>query len=88
MCTEKQSEHLVNTLDGAAVVGVNGEGKEVFLKDVWPSKEEVQYVEEHMVISSMFTELRSRMQVSSGPVVGVKTENLNWSVLNLFPACV
>lgn len=50
--------------------GVNGEGKEVFLKDVWPSKEEVQHVEEHVVITSIFTELRSRMQVNSGAVVG------------------
>lgn len=50
-------------------VGVNSEGKEVFLKDVWPSKEEVQNVEEHMVIASIFTELRSRMQVINGAVV-------------------
>lgn len=50
--------------------GVNGDGKEVFLKDVWPSKEEVQDVEEHMVIASIFTELRSRMQVNNGAVVG------------------
>lgn len=48
--------------------GVNGEGKEVFLKDVWPSKEEVQHVEEHMVIASIFTELRGRMQVNNGAV--------------------
>ncbi|XP_060770372.1 iron-responsive element-binding protein 2 [Neoarius graeffei] len=46
-------------------LGVNGEGKEVFLKDVWPSKEEVQHVEEHVVITSIFTELRSRMQKGS-----------------------
>ncbi|KAF4081113.1 hypothetical protein AMELA_G00157740 [Ameiurus melas] len=46
-------------------LGVNGDGKEVFLKDVWPSKEEVQDVEEHMVITSIFTELRSRMQKGS-----------------------
>ncbi|KAK3558712.1 hypothetical protein QTP86_027594 [Hemibagrus guttatus] len=46
-------------------LGVNSEGKEVFLKDVWPSKEEVQHVEEHMVIASIFTELRSRMQKGS-----------------------
>lgn len=57
-------------LDLDDVVGVSGDGKEVFLKDVWPSKEEVQYVEEHVVIASMFTELRSRMQVSSRAVVG------------------
>ncbi|XP_053370466.1 iron-responsive element-binding protein 2 [Clarias gariepinus] len=46
-------------------LGVNNEGKEVFLKDVWPSKEEVQDVEEHEVIASIFTELRSRIQKGS-----------------------
>ncbi|XP_060743075.1 iron-responsive element-binding protein 2 isoform X1 [Tachysurus vachellii] len=46
-------------------LGVNSDGKEMFLKDVWPSKEEVQNVEEHMVIASIFTELRSRMQKGS-----------------------
>lgn len=60
-CAEKRRKGL----DADAVAGVSGEGKEVFLKDVWPSKEEVQHVEEHTVIASMFTELRSRMQVSS-----------------------
>lgn len=43
--------------------GVNADGKEVFLKDVWPTKEEVQEVEEHTVIASIFKELRNRMQV-------------------------
>uniref|UniRef100_A0A8B9KIY5 aconitate hydratase n=1 Tax=Astyanax mexicanus TaxID=7994 RepID=A0A8B9KIY5_ASTMX len=44
-------------------IGFNPEGKEVYLKDVWPSKEEVQDVEEHTVVASVFRELRSRMQV-------------------------
>ncbi|XP_062849702.1 iron-responsive element-binding protein 2 [Trichomycterus rosablanca] len=46
-------------------LGVNADGKEVFLKDVWPSKEEVQDVEEQTVIASIFKELRSRMQKGS-----------------------
>ncbi|XP_046715147.1 iron-responsive element-binding protein 2 isoform X1 [Silurus meridionalis] len=46
-------------------LGVNSEGKKVFLKDVWPTKEEVQDIEEHKVIASIFTELRSRMQKES-----------------------
>uniref|UniRef100_A0AAR2JIV3 Iron-responsive element-binding protein 2 n=1 Tax=Pygocentrus nattereri TaxID=42514 RepID=A0AAR2JIV3_PYGNA len=39
-------------------LGLNAEGKEVFLKDVWPSKEEVQDVEEHTVVASIFRALR------------------------------
>uniref|UniRef100_A0A8B9KGV6 aconitate hydratase n=1 Tax=Astyanax mexicanus TaxID=7994 RepID=A0A8B9KGV6_ASTMX len=42
-------------------IGFNPEGKEVYLKDVWPSKEEVQDVEEHTVVASVFRELRSRI---------------------------
>ncbi|KAL7867643.1 hypothetical protein SRHO_G00090270 [Serrasalmus rhombeus] len=46
-------------------LGLNAEGKEVFLKDVWPSKEEVQDVEEHTVVASIFRDLRSRIQKGS-----------------------
>ncbi len=44
-------------------LGVNSEGKDVYLRDVWPSKEEVNHTEENIVIASMFKELRSRMEV-------------------------
>lgn len=44
-------------------LGVNSEGKEVFLRDIWPSKEEVRDTEENVVIASMFKELRSRIEV-------------------------
>ncbi|XP_066524578.1 iron-responsive element-binding protein 2 [Hoplias malabaricus] len=46
-------------------LGLTPEGKEVYLKDVWPSKEEVQDVEEHTVIASIFKDLRSKMQKGS-----------------------
>uniref|UniRef100_A0A665URE3 aconitate hydratase n=1 Tax=Echeneis naucrates TaxID=173247 RepID=A0A665URE3_ECHNA len=35
-------------------LGVTSEGKEVYLRDIWPSREEVQQTEEDMVISSIF----------------------------------
>uniref|UniRef100_A0A9J7X7D3 aconitate hydratase n=1 Tax=Cyprinus carpio carpio TaxID=630221 RepID=A0A9J7X7D3_CYPCA len=44
-------------------LGVNSEGKDVYLRDIWPSKEEVNHTEENIVIASMFKELRSRMEV-------------------------
>ncbi|XP_071778407.1 iron-responsive element-binding protein 2 [Centroberyx gerrardi] len=43
-------------------LGVTSEGKEVFLRDVWPSREEVQQTEEDTVISSIFKDLRGRME--------------------------
>ncbi|KAI4873103.1 hypothetical protein NFI96_018788, partial [Prochilodus magdalenae] len=46
-------------------LGLSAEGKEVYLKDVWPSKEEVQDVEEHTVVASVFKDLRSRIQKGS-----------------------
>uniref|UniRef100_A0A671KQM8 Iron-responsive element-binding protein 2-like n=1 Tax=Sinocyclocheilus anshuiensis TaxID=1608454 RepID=A0A671KQM8_9TELE len=46
-------------------LGVNLEGKDVYLRDIWPSKEEVNHTEENIVIASMFKELRSRMEKGS-----------------------
>lgn len=45
------------------VAGVTSEGKEVFLCDIWPSREEVQQTEEDTIISSIFKDLRGRMEV-------------------------
>ncbi|XP_051975961.1 iron-responsive element-binding protein 2-like [Xyrauchen texanus] len=61
-------------------LGVNSEGKDVYLRDIWPSKEEVHHTEENIVIASMFKELRSRMGKG----------NMFWNVLDsaespLFP---
>uniref|UniRef100_A0A8C7L0P7 Iron responsive element binding protein 2 n=1 Tax=Oncorhynchus kisutch TaxID=8019 RepID=A0A8C7L0P7_ONCKI len=43
-------------------LGVTSEGKEVYLRDVWPTREEVQQIEQDKVISSIFTELRARKE--------------------------
>ncbi|XP_042352715.1 iron-responsive element-binding protein 2 [Plectropomus leopardus] len=43
-------------------LGETSEGKEVFLRDIWPSREEVQQTEEDTVISSIFRDLRRRME--------------------------
>ena len=45
------------------VSGTDGEGKPVFLRDVWPKREEIQAVEDKYVIPSMFNEVYSRIQV-------------------------
>uniref|UniRef100_A0A7N6AJN2 Iron-responsive element-binding protein 2 n=1 Tax=Anabas testudineus TaxID=64144 RepID=A0A7N6AJN2_ANATE len=38
------------------------QGKEVYLCDIWPSREEVQQTEEDTIISSIFKDLRGRME--------------------------
>uniref|UniRef100_A0A8C9ZTI3 aconitate hydratase n=1 Tax=Sander lucioperca TaxID=283035 RepID=A0A8C9ZTI3_SANLU len=43
-------------------LGVTSEGKEVYLCDIWPTREEVQQTEEDRVISSIFKDLRGRME--------------------------
>ncbi|XP_034444854.1 iron-responsive element-binding protein 2 isoform X1 [Hippoglossus hippoglossus] len=43
-------------------LGVTSEGKEVYLHDIWPSREEIQQTEEDTVISSIFKDLRGRME--------------------------
>ncbi|KAK5901849.1 hypothetical protein CesoFtcFv8_007166 [Champsocephalus esox] len=43
-------------------LGETSEGKQVFLRDIWPSREEVQQTEEDTVISSVFKDLRARME--------------------------
>ncbi|XP_068458446.1 iron-responsive element-binding protein 2 [Clinocottus analis] len=43
-------------------LGVTSEGKEVYLCDIWPSREEVQQTEEDTVICSIFKDLRGRME--------------------------
>ncbi|KAJ8385249.1 hypothetical protein AAFF_G00191260 [Aldrovandia affinis] len=53
-------------------LAVNAEGKEVFLRDIWPTREEIQAVERKYVIPAMFKEVYE------------KIENVNerWNSLN------
>lgn len=41
-------------------LGVTSQGEEVFLRDVWPSREEVLQIEEDAVIAAIFRELKER----------------------------
>uniref|UniRef100_A0A667Z3Z6 Iron-responsive element-binding protein 2 n=1 Tax=Myripristis murdjan TaxID=586833 RepID=A0A667Z3Z6_9TELE len=43
-------------------LGVTSDGKEVYLRDVWPSREEVLQTEEDTVISSIFRDRTGRME--------------------------
>ncbi|XP_034031857.1 iron-responsive element-binding protein 2 [Thalassophryne amazonica] len=43
-------------------LGVTSEGKDVYLCDIWPSREEVRKIEEDTVISTIFSDVRGRME--------------------------
>ncbi|XP_006629138.1 iron-responsive element-binding protein 2 [Lepisosteus oculatus] len=43
-------------------LGKNSDGREIYLRDVWPTREELQQTEEQSVIPSMFRELKERME--------------------------
>jgi aconitase A len=46
---------------------VNAQGKEVFLRDIWPTREEIQAVEREFVIPSMFKEVYEKIEVADRP---------------------
>ncbi|GFS21117.1 aconitate hydratase [Elysia marginata] len=61
-------------------LGTNAEGKPVFLRDIWPSREQIQKVEKEFVVPAMFQDVYSR--ISKG--------NKRWNSLeapesNLYP---
>ncbi|XP_075432178.1 iron-responsive element-binding protein 2 isoform X2 [Ascaphus truei] len=61
-------------------LGENARGEKVYLHEIWPSREEVLQVEEELVIPSMFTDLKEKIQ----------KRNTRWNLLNapestLFP---
>uniref|UniRef100_A0A672NHQ8 aconitate hydratase n=1 Tax=Sinocyclocheilus grahami TaxID=75366 RepID=A0A672NHQ8_SINGR len=44
-------------------LAVNSQGKEVFLRDIWPTREEIQAVERQFVIPAMFKEVYEKVEV-------------------------
>lgn len=45
--------------------GVNAKGEQVFLKDIWPTRDEIQAVERQYVIPGMFKEVYQKIEVRS-----------------------
>lgn len=43
-------------------IGTNSEGREIYLRDIWPSREEIQAVERTFVIPSMFKEVYEKIE--------------------------
>ncbi|KAG8232980.1 hypothetical protein J437_LFUL012627 [Ladona fulva] len=58
-------------------IGVNKDGKEVYLKEIWPPRNEIQEVERKFVIPAMFEEAYSKLK-------GNKGDGINDIFLSLF----
>ncbi|KAA0723949.1 Cytoplasmic aconitate hydratase [Triplophysa tibetana] len=43
-------------------LAVNADGKEIFLRDIWPTREEIQVVEKKFVIPGMFKEVYEKVE--------------------------
>ncbi|KAI7813866.1 cytoplasmic aconitate hydratase [Triplophysa rosa] len=43
-------------------LAVNADGKEIFLRDIWPTREEIQVVEKKFVIPAMFKEVYEKVE--------------------------
>ncbi|MBN3307847.1 IREB2 protein, partial [Amia calva] len=43
-------------------LGMTADGKEVYLREVWPTREELQQTEEQSIIPSMFADVKERME--------------------------
>ncbi|XP_077201386.1 cytoplasmic aconitate hydratase isoform X1 [Paroedura picta] len=54
-------------------LGVNAKGKKVFLKDIWPLREEIQAIERQHVIPGMFKEVYQK----------IETVNKAWNALDV-----
>uniref|UniRef100_A0A8I3WW76 Cytoplasmic aconitate hydratase n=1 Tax=Callithrix jacchus TaxID=9483 RepID=A0A8I3WW76_CALJA len=46
-------------------LGVNAKGQQIFLKDIWPTRDEIQAVERQYVIPGMFKEVYQKIEVRS-----------------------
>ncbi|XP_014208189.1 cytoplasmic aconitate hydratase [Copidosoma floridanum] len=57
-------------------LGRRADGKEVFLRDIWPSRDEIQAVEQQYVIPAMFNEVYSKIERGSN----------NWANLSAPPS--
>lgn len=49
--------------------GVNAKGQQVFLKDIWPTRDEIQAVERQYVIPGMFKEVYQKIEVRPPPTL-------------------
>lgn len=46
-------------------LGLNSDGKKIYLRDIWPSRKEIQNVEHQFVIPALFNEVYSKIELGS-----------------------
>ena len=47
------------------ILGTNEDGKKIFLKEIWPTRSEIQEVEKNHVLPAMFKDTYSRIEKGS-----------------------
>ncbi len=55
----------INQLFVFVVSGTNADGKKVFLKEIWPTRSEIQNVERHHVLPAMFKDVYLHIETGS-----------------------
>lgn len=61
-------------------LGKSGDGKPIFLRDIWPSRKEIQEIEKMYVIPAMFREVYNKIEVGSK-----SWQNLDFPATTLYP---
>lgn len=61
-------------------IGINSNGEKVYLRDIWPTRAEIQKVEHEYVIPAMFQEVYGKIELGSPA-----WQNLNAPSGNLYP---
>lgn len=46
-------------------LGKNNDGKDIYLRDIWPSRKDIQTIEQKYVIPAMFREVYSKIELGS-----------------------
>ena len=61
-------------------IGVSEDGKEVYLRDIWPTRSEIQNVEKKFVLPAMFQDVYDKITVGSK-----NWQELHSPISNLYP---
>lgn len=72
ICLQASHVWIVMVLFGVFVPAVNAEGKKIFLRDIWPTREEIQAVERQFVIPAMFKEVYEKVEVRKQELYNTK----------------
>lgn len=75
--TDDQNTFLRESL----ISGTNADGKKVFLKEIWPTRTEIQQVEKDHVLPAMFRDVYSRIDNGSASwqnIVTSPTQLYQW----------